>query len=590
MEANHSLDLRLSPSSSNATSPSSDVFHEKLSWGYPKSVNDQQEITIFYNGRLCTFDLTELQARTILLLANRKAGRSASYKARRYESPVKEAARLHSPRCLSLMKSLQRFLEDRKMRTKTAVSPYSQQQSRGAAQSQELSLTLFSEVGRITNNNGRFVSIRPLKISSISPSFKTTMLPNETFPQRTSACWPATEYRPSWLLNILLYIAKVVANWTETKTEGRRSRRISCTPGSAPGWAYGGPGAAGGKGVPHFLLPSSESLGVPAGGQFSHSFYVSHRFVKRERLHRYQIHRIALLQRNREEVHMGTELLEIRPRELNFVVEPKKQSTCSLQLENKTQHYVAFKVKTTSPNKYRVRPNVGVVMPKSISLFTVIMQAQRSVPPDTSCKDKFLVQSTVVPAGTVDEDITPEMFSKEEGKFIAEIKLRVSLTSPPESPILSPINGALKQGIIETPTVNGHHVQKGVDSIKPDPTISAPKATKAISPPKVANDEESPGKDANLKSYDKERARLVKDIEEIKTKLSELESILDTARVTISKLKVETKMSTRDRATLKEELEMLRMRGGKKRINNGFPLLFVVMVALISVAFGYISR
>lgn len=42
-------------------------------------------------------------------------------------------------------------------------------------------------------------------------------------------------------------------------------------------------------------------------------------------------------------------------------------------------------------------------------LIAVIMQAHRSLPPDMSCKDKFLIQSTVVPAGTTDEDITPEV-------------------------------------------------------------------------------------------------------------------------------------------------------------------------------------
>ena len=39
----------------------------------------------------------------------------------------------------------------------------------------------------------------------------------------------------------------------------------------------------------------------------------------------------------------------------------------------------------------------------------VTMQAQRTAPPDMVCKDKFLIQSTIVPVGTTDEDITPSM-------------------------------------------------------------------------------------------------------------------------------------------------------------------------------------
>ncbi|KAL5725827.1 hypothetical protein ACHQM5_008924 [Ranunculus cassubicifolius] len=40
------------------------------------------------------------------------------------------------------------------------------------------------------------------------------------------------------------------------------------------------------------------------------------------------------------------ELLNIDPQELNFSFELKKQISCSLQLSNKTDNHVAFKVKT----------------------------------------------------------------------------------------------------------------------------------------------------------------------------------------------------------------------------------------------------
>lgn len=39
------------------------------------------------------------------------------------------------------------------------------------------------------------------------------------------------------------------------------------------------------------------------------------------------------------------------------------------------------------------------------------MQAQKLAPPDMVCKDKFLVQSTVVPEGTTDEDFNANMVS-----------------------------------------------------------------------------------------------------------------------------------------------------------------------------------
>ncbi|XP_028121770.1 26S proteasome non-ATPase regulatory subunit 14-like [Camellia sinensis] len=49
------------------------------------------------------------------------------------------------------------------------------------------------------------------------------------------------------------------------------------------------------------------------------------------------------------------------------------------------------------------------------------MQAQPSAPSDMKCKDKFLIQSTVVPFGTTEEDITPGMYAKDSGKVAVEV-------------------------------------------------------------------------------------------------------------------------------------------------------------------------
>ncbi|KAJ6694229.1 hypothetical protein OIU85_004965 [Salix viminalis] len=125
-----------------------------------------------------------------------------------------------------------------------------------------------------------------------------------------------------------------------------------------------------------------------------------------------------------------TQLLEILPKELKFIVEVKKQSSCSIQLTNNTYHNVAFKVKTTSPKKYSVRPNVGIVDPKS----------------------------------------TFEFFAKDNGKHVEEVKMRVALISPPESPVLSPINGVLKQGPFFEPSVLKDPVENRVEILAPPQT------------------------------------------------------------------------------------------------------------------------
>ncbi|KAG8476122.1 hypothetical protein CXB51_032912 [Gossypium anomalum] len=127
------------------------------------------------------------------------------------------------------------------------------------------------------------------------------------------------------------------------------------------------------------------------------------------------------------------ELLSSEPSELKFPFELKKQISCSLQLSNKTDNYVAFKVKTTNPKKYCVRPNTGVVLPRSTCDVIVTMQAQKEAPPDMQCRDKFLLQSVKVNDGLTANDITAEMFNKEAGNVVEECKLKVVYISPPST-------------------------------------------------------------------------------------------------------------------------------------------------------------
>ncbi|CAL4907840.1 unnamed protein product [Urochloa decumbens] len=142
---------------------------------------------------------------------------------------------------------------------------------------------------------------------------------------------------------------------------------------------------------------------------------------------------------------MGSEdvLVEIHPLELRFLFEVKKQSSCSVHLVNKSDQHVAFKVKTTSPKRYCVRPNVGVILPLESRDFTVTMQAPKNASTDLQIKDKFLVQTTVVPFGTTDEDIVPAFFSKETDRYVEEKKLKVILVSMTQPEVEPSINGVL---------------------------------------------------------------------------------------------------------------------------------------------------
>ncbi|PNX95140.1 vesicle-associated protein 1-2-like [Trifolium pratense] len=159
------------------------------------------------------------------------------------------------------------------------------------------------------------------------------------------------------------------------------------------------------------------------------------------------------------------DLLSVEPLELTFPFELKKQISCSLQLSNKTDSYVAFKVKTTNPKKYCVRPNTGIVMPRSTCDVMVTMQAQKEAPVDMQCKDKFLLQSVKTNDGVSPKDISADMFNKEAGHVVEECKLRVVYVSPPQPP--SPVAEGSEEGssprgsVSENGNVNGLDFSQG---------------------------------------------------------------------------------------------------------------------------------
>ncbi|MQL91174.1 hypothetical protein Taro_023788 [Colocasia esculenta] len=341
---------------------------------------------------------------------------------------------------------------------------------------------------------------------------------------------------------------------------------------------------------------------------------------------------------------MASELLEIQPQELKFTFELKKQSSCSVQLVNKSNHYVAFKVKTTAPKKYCVRPNTGIVLPRTTCDFTVTMQAQKVAPSDLQCKDKFLVQSTIVPFGTTEEDLNANLFSKENGRFIEENKLRVVLVSPPHSPVLQPISGALKQEpasispglkespvlkespdsplLKESPILKENPILKGGSVLKESPAVKESpilKESPTLKESLVSKEspvlKEAPATNDSPVSKDscalKETPpRGASDIENLHpshvSKNNDVENSAAGVNHLESKLKEESKISgtqpllyhvaqdnvenfTAKINHLESKLEeVLLRRKCAARVQVGFPFLFVCFVAMVSLAVGYL--
>eukprot|EP00163_Fabomonas_tropica_P034193 TRINITY_DN9360_c0_g1_i3.p1 TRINITY_DN9360_c0_g1~~TRINITY_DN9360_c0_g1_i3.p1 ORF type:complete len:295 (+),score=79.54 TRINITY_DN9360_c0_g1_i3:297-1181(+) len=147
-------------------------------------------------------------------------------------------------------------------------------------------------------------------------------------------------------------------------------------------------------------------------------------------------------------------ILQISPADLYFPPPLNRVIACILRLHNPTENeYVAFKVKTTAPKRYCVRPNNGVVEPGQTTEVQILLQAMQNPEENLKSKDKFLVQSVKITSDQVaDKDavwsgIKPDQFM--------EHKLRCHFTSPSDVRTPGANKSTASPSAVATPENNG---------------------------------------------------------------------------------------------------------------------------------------
>ncbi|KAG7526994.1 vesicle-associated membrane A [Solea senegalensis] len=109
--------------------------------------------------------------------------------------------------------------------------------------------------------------------------------------------------------------------------------------------------------------------------------------------------------------------------------------TTNLKLKNPSDRRVCFKVKTTAPRRYCVRPNSGVIDPGATVNISVMLQPF-DYDPNEKSKHKFMVQTIFAPPNVSDMDA---LWKDAKPDDLMDSKLRCVFELPSENDKVSDV-------------------------------------------------------------------------------------------------------------------------------------------------------
>ncbi|KAG3293503.1 VAMP associated protein A, transcript variant X3 [Ictidomys tridecemlineatus] len=174
-------------------------------------------------------------------------------------------------------------------------------------------------------------------------------------------------------------------------------------------------------------------------------------------------------------VHGKSVATGLRPSPFTDVV------TTNLKLRNPSDRKVCFKVKTTAPRRYCVRPNSGIIDPGSTVTVSVMLQPF-DYDPNEKSKHKFMVQTIFAPPNTSDMEAVWKEAKPDE---LMDSKLRCVFEMPSENDKL----GITPPGIVSTVT-SGSSINNTVATPGSFHTKSDPRGLNVFKQEKQKNDME----------------------------------------------------------------------------------------------------
>ncbi|KAK2900351.1 hypothetical protein Q8A67_008466 [Cirrhinus molitorella] len=153
------------------------------------------------------------------------------------------------------------------------------------------------------------------------------------------------------------------------------------------------------------------------------------------------------------------------PNDLKFKGPFTDVVTANLKLKNPSDKRVCFKVKTTAPRRYCVRPNSGIIEPGATLVISVMLQPF-DYDPNEKSKHKFMVQTIFAPANTTDMEI---MWKDAKPDELMDSKLRCVFELPSENDKVNDVDSVSKSvPVLNSSKVDGPMAAKSASAALDD--------------------------------------------------------------------------------------------------------------------------
>uniref|UniRef100_A0A6G1SG24 Vesicle-associated membrane protein-associated protein A n=1 Tax=Aceria tosichella TaxID=561515 RepID=A0A6G1SG24_9ACAR len=127
------------------------------------------------------------------------------------------------------------------------------------------------------------------------------------------------------------------------------------------------------------------------------------------------------------------QILQLNPAsEIVFLGPFDRVVTSYLELKNPSGERVCFKVKTTAPRRYCVRPNNGTIEPNGKIRIAIMLQPMDADSQTERSKHKFMVQSTIIKGDDNNTTTLDEIWQNATSDEIMDSKLRCVFQTPEE--------------------------------------------------------------------------------------------------------------------------------------------------------------